>query len=321
MNNTGTGKFKKGKRMEVRKTKLCFYQIDIGEDLIAFLGSTGIKKYGLDKNGNVSQENHYHNLLEIGICRWGNGNIILKNQEFDYADGTLIVIPPNYSHRIVSTKEKCFWEFIYLNPAEFLSDYMESWKVKELVGKISSRPIVKRQSEISLFARELDCLMDQIRIQESGYKNCIKGLIYTLFMEIIKVNSQAFYDEEPVCKGKQDKLEKLQKAMCYVEEHYAEEIKVSDIAEAAYISETYLRKLFAENYNMTPIQYVDFTRIHAACRILQREVVTISDVAHRVGFGNMSTFIRNFKSVTGKTPKLYAWENGAVSPKCRMRNI
>ena len=44
-----------------------------------------------------------------------------------------------------------------------------------------------------------------------------------------------------------------------------------------------MRKIFAENYNMTPIQYVNFVRISHACKILQKEAISITDVARRVG--------------------------------------
>lgn len=39
-----------------------------------------------------------------------------------------------------------------------------------------------------------------------------------------------------------------------------------------------------------------------ACKILQTEAYNINEVARRVGFGNMSAFIKNFKKITG-TPK------------------
>lgn len=293
-----------------KKVELQVYQIPEGDDLLAFLGSSGIKEYGLNKYGKRTHINHCHNLLEIAICRGGSGEIILKKQSVAYAKGTIMVIPPNYPHQIISTLgEKSFWEFIYVNPKEFLNYYyMEERGREKLINKLYNQPILKTKKEIPLFERELDCLMDQIRIQEYGYKACVRGLIFTLLMEIVKVSCMEIYEEAPKYKGSRTKLEKLKKAMNFVEEHYAEEIKISDIAKSTYISETYLRKIFAENHNMTPVQYVNYIRVNAACKILQREMVTVSEVSRRVGFENMSTFIRNFKNITGKTPKVYAKE-------------
>lgn len=298
------------KMANVSKIMLEYYQISSGEDLVAKLGSVGIRNYGRDRFEKETPRNHYHNLLEIGICRKGKGIIIFNKERIPYSEGTIIIVPANYPHNVVSTLgEKSFWEVIYVNPMEFLKGYYEKREVENLRKRLEIRAILLQKEEIPLFARELDCLMDQIRIKDFGYKNCVKGLLYTLLMEIVKINSQDFWIMEREEKMDRDKLEKLKKALAYVEENYAEEIRISDIADASYISESYLRKIFAENYNMTPIQYVNFVRISHACKILQKEAISITDVARRVGFDNMSTFIKNFKGITGKTPKIWVKEN------------
>ena len=52
-----------------REAKFKYCQIPDGEDLLAVLGSAGIKTYGLDEVRRTVLPNHFHNLLEIGICR------------------------------------------------------------------------------------------------------------------------------------------------------------------------------------------------------------------------------------------------------------
>ena len=292
------------------KIKLEYYQIPSGEDLVAKLGSMGIREYGIDRYGKPTEKNHYHNLMEIGICRQGRGTLVLEDEKMNYAEGTIVIIPANCLHNVVSKQgEKNFWESIYINPNEFLKEHFDKREVEKLVKRLDTRVILLPKEEIPLFAKELDCLMDQIRIKDYGYKNCVKGLIFTLLMEIIKINSQDYWIEEPEKKIDRDKMEKLKSALNYVEENYAEEIRIGDIAEALYISESYLRKIFAENYNMTPVQYVNFVRINHACKILQKEAISINDTARKVGFDNMSTFIKNFKEITGKTPKIWAKDN------------
>ena len=292
------------------KMKLQYYQIKSGEDLVAQLGSAGIREYGLDRFGKETEHNHYHNLLEIAVCRQGTGTFIFEEKRIPYSEGAIAIIPANYPHNVISTSgEKSFWESVYINPNEFLKEYFEKREVEKLIKKINMRAIFQKKEEIPLFSRELDCLMDQIRMKDYGYKNCVKGLIFTLLMEIVKINAQDYWIDEPEKKIDRDKLEKLKQALAYVDENYAEEIKVGDIAEASYISESYLRKIFAENYNMTPVQYVNFVRINHACKILQREAISVNDVARKVGFDNMSTFIKNFKKITGKTPKIWAKDN------------
>lgn len=292
------------------KIKLEYYQIPNGEDLVAKLGSVGIREYGVDRFGKVTEKNHYHNLMEIRICRQGSGTFVLEDEKTDYSEGTIVVVPANYLHNVVSKKgEKSFWEAIYVNPIEFLKEHFDKREVEKIVRRLDTRVILLQKEEIPLFAKELDCLMDQIRIKDYGYKNCVKGLIFTLLMEIIKINSYDYWIEKPDKRIDRDKMEKLKRALNYVEEHYKEEIRIGDIAEALHISESYLRKIFAENYNMTPVQYVNIVRINHACEILKKEAISIIDTARKVGFDNMSTFIKNFKEITGKTPKIWAKDN------------
>ena len=294
-----------------KKAKLKFLQIPGGEDVLAFLGSKWIKQYGADKNGRPDDTGHYHNLLEIGICRWGRGTVILGKQEMEYTEDTILITAKNHLHNIISNPGvKSYWEFIYINPADFLRAQHEFGKreLERNMRKIESVQIKKQRKEIPLFAQELECLMDQIRTQEYGYRACVKGLVYTLLMEIVKITSMESLEIKSVQNPNWDKLKKIELAMQYVDTHYAEEIRISDIANAAYISESYLRRIFVENYNMSPLRYVNFVRIDFACKILRDQALNINEVAQKVGFDNTSTFIKNFKKIVGKTPKQWRKE-------------
>lgn len=281
-----------------------YYEIPNGENVLALLGSSWIREYSVDENGKNILTNHFHNLLEIGICRWGKGKLVFDDEEMPYSDGTVVIIPKNFPHNTINIPgEKSFWEYIYINPSDFLTRVYESANrdIKKYLDNIEKRPIKKQAEEIPLFVNEVNCLMDQIRMQEYGYRNCIKGLVYTILMEIIKINYEDLAQKKaPIIRSNQAKIKQ---ALDFVDEHYSEDIKIADLAEAAFISETYLRRLFSEYYNMSPLQYVNLVRIEAACKLLKKEDYNIYEVAHKVGFDNMSTFIKNFKKMVGETPK------------------
>ena len=59
-----------------------------GEDLLAILGSAGIRSYGYDENGRILHS-HFHNLLEIGICRRGKGTLIFQNEKRFYTENSI----------------------------------------------------------------------------------------------------------------------------------------------------------------------------------------------------------------------------------------
>lgn len=290
-----------------REAKFKYCQIPDGADLLAVLGSAGIKTYGLDEVRRTVLPNHFHNLLEIGICRRGRGTVVFNNDRRFYTENSVIIIPTNFPHNIINAEgEKSFWEFIYVDTMEFLlSAKFRKRDAQRFQNRIESGPIKRQKEEVPLLVRELDCLMDQIRIQDYGYRNCVKGLLFTVLMEIVKINSDEFVNEkrqDTMEYVNDDKSGKLQLALSFVEEHFAEDIKISDIAEATFISESYLRRLFSEKYNMTPVQYVNYIRIQEACKLLKNKKFNISEAAQKVGFNNMSTFITNFRKVKNQTP-------------------
>lgn len=298
-----------------KKAEFRFFQIPNEEDVLALLGSNWIRVYGYDDSGKPIPGLHFHNLMEIGICRWGEGTIVLEQESIPYKEGTLTVIPRDCPHSTVNEQgEKSFWEYIYVNPAEFLQMQYGYGKreMKRFLHRIEQGAIVVQKEQMPLFAQELDCLMHQIRLKEYGYRNCAKGLLFTLLMEIVKFHSEKFIHMENQQTTDIEKVGKMELALAFVEEHYSEDIKVADIAEAAFVSESFLRRIFAQNYSMSPAQYLNFVRIDAVCGLLRKKDLNINEVAQKVGMGNLSTFISNFKKIVGKTPKQWMKDGSVV---------
>lgn len=294
-----------------------FRQIPGNADILAMLGSSQIRAYGRDLNGRAVLNEHFHNLTEIGICRRGDGDIVSQGDRYPYEPGTIAVFPKEYSHQIISGHgEQSFWEFIYVNPADFLKEisFLKKRELSRYISQIESGIIIKPPKEFLIFERELDCLMDLVRMGASDSRHGIRGLLFAMLMEIVRTHSEngmpqpsdAWLEQEkstdsPV-EQNPEKAGKIHLALSFVDAHYMEDLKVADIAEAAFMSESYLRRIFAQSYKMSPLQYVNYVRIEAVCRILLENERNINEAARKAGFENMSTFIKNFRKVKGMTP-------------------
>ena len=278
-----------------------YIEIPYGEEVVAMLGSEYIREYGAD-----GCKNHFHNLMEIGICRWGTGDIIFDKKKYPYKSGDVIVVPKNYPHSIVSEPDtKCFWEYIYINSADCLEKMFkgEPRKKERFTEEAEYRPFLKSEEEVAGLITEINLIMNQMRMREYEYRNCIRGLVFAMIMEIIKINHIDSEKPEFNQKYSPKKVKIIGMAMEFIEENYKKDLRISDVAEAAFVSETYLRRLFAESCAISPMEYVKLVRINAACRLMKSTDVNITEVAYKVGFTNMATFINNFKQIVGCTPK------------------
>ena len=104
---------------------------------------------------------------------------------------------------------------------------------------------------------------------------------------------------------------KIKQMMVFVQEHYSERIKISDIADAAYVSERDCYRVFQTFLHTTPADYLKSCRIQAACRMLAGGDDSITRISFACGFSSSSFFGKVFLAETGMTPSEYRrmWQN------------
>lgn len=87
---------------------------------------------------------------------------------------------------------------------------------------------------------------------------------------------------------------------------------VSDIASILNLSTSYFQHIYKELFGVSVMQDIIKSRIDYACYLLQNNYDSITDIAFRCGYENKEHFTRQFKLVTGYTPKKYREIRGNV---------
>jgi len=100
-----------------------------------------------------------------------------------------------------------------------------------------------------------------------------------------------------------NKSKRLAMAVEYIDENYHHKIQTKDIADAAFLSQSGLRKMFQEQFEMSPMQYVNYRRIQKACDLFKKADYNVTEVSEKVGYDNIGTFINNFRTYMGESPK------------------
>jgi AraC family transcriptional regulator, regulatory protein of adaptative response / DNA-3-methyladenine glycosylase II len=80
---------------------------------------------------------------------------------------------------------------------------------------------------------------------------------------------------------------------------------VTDMANAANISVSRLYKLFKTHRGITPLEMLNRIRVQNACKRLDNQSSSISEIALEVGFQSLSAFNANFKRFMGTSPLEY----------------
>ena len=93
----------------------------------------------------------------------------------------------------------------------------------------------------------------------------------------------------------------INKCINYINSHYTDDIKVSDIAKTLKISSSYLERIFKNEYNQSIIEYIINQRLNYAIILLKSTSSSYKTIAERSGFKTYVQLYKTFKTKLGCT--------------------
>jgi AraC family transcriptional regulator len=97
---------------------------------------------------------------------------------------------------------------------------------------------------------------------------------------------------------------RLRRVLAYIEEHLAEDITVTDLANVACLSIFHFTRAFASATGVPPHRYVSQRRLESAKAMIATGS-PLSEIAFNCQFSSQSSFTRAFRRATGMTPAEY----------------
>lgn len=91
--------------------------------------------------------------------------------------------------------------------------------------------------------------------------------------------------------------------MEFVGNHYAERIRLGDMAEKYNYSVSFLSRKFTEEVGVGFSEYLQRIRIEQSCRLLENSELRVGEIAARVGYENVKFFNQVFKQTVKLTPR------------------
>lgn len=289
---------KKKETMELR-----VYEVPRDHLVLPLYGDTWVRVYGHENN-----TLHFHNLMELGICRYGDGEMRTLNGTIPYKDGFVSVFPANYPHATYSYGEDTvnFWEYLFFDPKVIVKELYEQSPVyaNDVVTALNSGPIYLNKEECEKLSTLVNNIITEARQKNHFHHQIMNHYMKILIFELMRLHEDTpYYAEGP---NQTKNAGQITAAIDYIMEHLAEPIMVQDLALVCNMSETHFRRIFDDYVDMSPMDYVNLCRIQKACNIMKQGAESMNVVAEMCGFTNVSTFNRNFKKFLGISP--YQWK-------------
>ena len=289
----------------MQKAEYRYYEISQDLPVMALSGKKWETIYGADNM-------HFHNCLEIGYCHYGNGTIYVAEKELPYHAGTVTFIPKNTPHRTCPAPEECEkkqkWEYLFVDLEEILKRGFVNAPEKYIYieQNLSQKISVLENAGSTKAVTLMQMIIEEIQLRQANYRYTVSTLAFNLVLFFDRLDNENIKFQN----NSRDTLDYARKIINYIELHYMEDIMAKDLARACGLSETHMRRIFIEATNITPSEYLNLVRVKKACEMLAKEKCSIEKVANSVGYPVLSTFMRNFKKITGTSPN--AWRRKAL---------
>lgn len=285
-------------RKQKKNVEFRYYDIPKGEYVLPKIGDAWILEYG---KGMTEQDLHFHNYMEIGYCDYGDGDLIIEDRKYKYERDNFTIIPKNVVHTTMSIPgHKDKWEYLFIDVDSFIRNEMTDmeFNIEDVIRQVNSRGTMKTKHNHPYLAKIILSIIRECRINSKYEKIALKGLLYLLVIEILRLNEERESKVRAVNKVNSYLTDSIE----FIGKHYNEDIHVGDLAEISGLSESHYRRLFEESMNMKPLEYVNMVRIDRACDLIKRGDMSMEEIAYKVGFQTLSTFHRNFAKLTGISP-------------------
>lgn len=249
---------------------------------------------------------HWHQCCEMLLVHEGRGSVIVNQKTYEMRPGRLFIFQPYQLHKIfatVSEETPYVRTLLFFNP-QFFEQALRPFpsrhvQFEQLWRGAQTEAAIDLQGELHYLEHMIERYRSRILEGNAIAEEEHMTMLLLHYMEAISFQGRSAdaVDFRPFNYAEQ--------AMQWMEEHYAEDIGLDQIAEALHLSKFYLSRLFRRETGSSLSDYLIARRIKQACRLLYTTSHSVERISAEVGYPNVSYFIRIFKKVIGTTPLQY----------------
>ena len=144
---------------------------------------------------------------------------------------------------------------------------------------------------------------EALRLQITDY--ILKPVNYEEFGTCIDNLKIALFQRQSSGAGEQREERPIHGITRYLQEHLAEEVSLSVLAEEFHLSAQYISQLFKNEIGVGFLAYLTNIRMEKAKKLLLSTPLSVAEVAERSGYGDYRVFTKVFKKSEGVTPSQY----------------
>lgn len=250
------------------------------------------------KSPGLNLPSHLHEELEMTIMQsaW---EFYYRGTKYIVPPGSFTLTQPGEVHKaFLETQTYCTFHGLRFD-VNFVQDL-----ATEIIGYSRGLPFF---STPVVTDRDLSQLVSSFhRLVENSQESILKQ--ESLLLKLLEQVILRYTEHRPKLKTIGDEYKPIEQVREYLNDNFAKNISLKQLAHIANFSPFYLNRAFRKQVGIPPHAYQIQIRI-ARAKILLNSGLSISQVATETGFANQSHFGKYFKRVLGVTPMQYIKES------------
>lgn len=247
-----------------------------------------------------SQHSHFHLACEMVFVNDGQAEFLIDGRHY-LAKKNSIVFISSYEQHEVRVVEKPYRRYFAMVQAAELERALPS---SALPGIFKNRPAgFSHCVSLDEFGTEPERLFTALFREATTDAPYAEQMVKTLLEQILILVSRAC--PQNFAARESSSNNRVREIQQYIEQHFTEELKISELAERFFMNHCYLTHIFKEQVGYSPKQYILLNRLSYAKELLETTGLQVSQIAYQCGFGDTNNFIRAFREWFGLAPNQY----------------
>lgn len=249
---------------------------------------------------------HWHDEAEIFYCIEGETLFQVDTDYFPVSAGEAVFIDGGEIHAAhAHGSEGCtFFSFVFDTNllASVHYDAIQENLIVPFQERTATFPRLIKQNDVDELhlLHHITSIMKKCKDKLPGYEGAIKGHLFLMLSDIVSQHKSC--NRLINNRNETSKIERLKTVIEYIQLHYQNPIRLSELAVLVPMSEGQFCRFFKSMTRQTPMDYINSYRIRQAIELLRQPDRKISDIALEVGYDNISYFIRVFRKVMNCSP-------------------
>lgn len=220
---------------------------------------------------------HTHNAFEIFLVLDGEGTLSLQNEVIKLMPGSIIIINPYEPHEIQTGNEAVLGLFLQVS-RHFCKDYFPYFSNLSFSNRYLSGNITELREVIFQIA---SCYLEAKPLFEIELVSLVSGLFCRL-MKDFKFNVLNEHNHSL----REKKNQRMKRITAYINDHYTEPIRLSELADIEGLTATHISHLFKDYYGITFQNYLTNLRFEKAITFILNTRLSQMDIALSCGFSD-----------------------------------